>query len=262
MAHLTQPVQLSAHVFILYSEFPHAHSGNVFLVTGEEPALIDCGSDRAVSTLVHNLSQLGLEVADIHRVIATHGDYDHVQGFHGLRQLNPNLRLHIHHEDLRAVQGADMYQTASYVYGRPFERFDPADCVPVDAGDTITAGDSSLTVLHTPGHTEGSICLIGDIDGHGILFAGDTVGGSMRSLDGATTELWVRAVRTWEQSLGRLAELDFDWVLNGHEPWRTLPIDRQRFDRMTAHFGKMLNPWFSLEESEQHATIGVPAPAV
>lgn len=38
-------------------------------------------------------------------------------------------------------------------------------------GDKIEVGSSVLTVLHTPGHTEDSICLLGD----GILFSGDTL---------------------------------------------------------------------------------------
>ncbi|HYH10807.1 MAG TPA: hypothetical protein VD789_00535, partial [Thermomicrobiales bacterium] len=100
-----------------------------------------------------------------------------------------------------------------------------------------------------------SVCLLGELDGRSILFAGDAVGGAMRSLNGASVEIWVRAAQTWEGTLQHLAELEFDWVLNGHEPVETLPIDRSRFDRMAAHFGKMMNPWFSLDELE-HA----PAP--
>ena len=38
-------------------------------------------------------------------------------------------------------------------------------------GDTITAGSLSFTVIHTPGHTPGGICLYG----HNMLFAGDTL---------------------------------------------------------------------------------------
>lgn len=248
MSHLTEPVQLSEHVFIVYAEFPHADSGNVYLITGDRPALVDCGSDRAVPVLVDNLAQVGLEPGEIEQVIATHGDYDHVQGFHGLRRLNPDLRLLIHRQDLRTVQGENPYQTASYVYGRPFQRLDAQHCVPLDDGDMIPAGDTVLTVHHTPGHSEGSVCLLGEIDGHSILFAGDAVGGAMRSLDGASLELWARAMQTWKRSLAGLAELEFDWVLNGHEPVASLPISRWRFDRMAAHFGTMMNPWFSLSE--------------
>lgn len=245
MPSLIAPVQLSHNLFVVYSEFPHIHSGNVYLITGAHPTLIDCGSRRAVPQIVDNLSQLGLKVSDLHQVIATHGDYDHVQGFHALRPMHPSLTMHIHRSDLAVVQGVDAYQTASYVYDRPFEQFEKVHCTPLDDGEILPAGDTSLVVHHTPGHTDGSVCLLGTIDGASILFAGDTIGGAMRSIDGADMAVWAHAALTWRQSLRRLSELPFEWVLNGHEPAASLPLGRAHVDRMMGSFGLMLNPWFS-----------------
>lgn len=250
MSHLTEPIQLSPHVFIVYSEFPHVDSGNVYLVTGKRPALIDCGSQRAVPQIVDNLSQLGLRVADIDQVIATHGDYDHVQGYHILHALNPDLQLHIHWRDRSTVQEDNAYMTASYVYGQPFIRFNAEQCLPLNDGDVISVGDTALTVHHTPGHTEGSVCFLGRIDDTDILFAGDAIGGAMRSLDGASLEIWARAMATWRSSLRHISDLTFDWVLNGHEPAANLPLTRSRVDRLVAQFGTMMNPWFLLGEAE------------
>ncbi len=246
MSALTTPVQLTEHVAIIYAEFPHIDSGNVYLVTGAHPTLIDSGSGRTVPQLVDNLAQLGMTVQDIEQVIATHADYDHVQGFHGLHELNPSLRLLIHQRDCAIVQGANAYRTASYLYNRPFVSVAPEQCIPIADGDLVNADDTQLTVLHTPGHSDGSICLLGEIDGKRILFAGDTVGGSMKSLEGASLEVWANAVRTWRDSLARLSCLEFDWILTGHEPASSMPIERARFDDMVQNFGKMLNPWFSL----------------
>lgn len=250
MSRLTAPVQLSTRLFILYSEFPHIDSGNVYLITGKSPTLIDCGSQRAVPQIIENLVQIGLQVTDLAQVIATHGDYDHIQGYHELRRLHPQLQLHIHRQDWPVVQGSDTYRNASYLYRRPFVPLLAEQCLPLDDGQTIAAGDTTLTIIHTPGHSEGSVCLLGEIDGHRVLFAGDVVGGSMRSLKGATMETWVAAFAAWEQSLQHLATFDFEWVLNGHEPVKTLPIRRAQFDRMLTRFGQMLNPWFLLGEEE------------
>jgi glyoxylase-like metal-dependent hydrolase (beta-lactamase superfamily II) len=250
MADLDRPFQLLDHVYVLYAEFPHVDSGNVYLVTGDQPTLIDCGSDHAVARIVSNLGQLGLTMRGIVQVIATHADYDHVQGFHGLQALNPDLCLRIHRADLPVVRDADAYRTASYVYDRPFVRLEEGCLQPIDPGDTIPAGDTELEVIATPGHTEGSVCLLGEIDGRNVLFAGDTVGGAMRSLDGASIEAWANAARTWGESLRNLSTRDFDLVLNGHEPPASLPIARERFERMVRRFGTMLNPWFSLGERE------------
>lgn len=260
MTALTVPVELSPHLFIVYSEDPHRDSGNAYLLTGDVPTLIDCGSHRAAPRLIANLAQLGLDVEDLAQVIATHGDYDHIQGYHDLRLLHPGLRLLLNRNDWPIVQGHDPYRNASYLYGNTFVPFTAEQCLPLDDGETIAAGDTELTVVHAPGHTEGSVCLLGTIDGHRVLFAGDAIGGAMRSLTGATLEIWVQAAVTWEGSLQRLSALEFDWVLNGHEPATGLPISRKRFDRAVLSFGRMLNPWFSLDDEDVPASEPATAP--
>lgn len=250
MPQLTSPVPLSPHLYILYSEFPHVDSGNVYLITGRYPTLIDCGSRRALPQVLSNLSQLGLTPADLHQVLATHGDYDHVQGFHGLRELNPALSLHIHRRDWPIIQLENPYSNASYLYGGHFVRFAVEHCLPLEDGDVFAAGDTNLSVHHAPGHTEGSVCFLGEIDEMQILFAGDVIGGSMRGLDGAALEVWAQAVVTWEQSLRRLLTHEFAWVLNGHEPAHSLPLPKSRIERMLPWFGKMLNPWFFREDDD------------
>jgi glyoxylase-like metal-dependent hydrolase (beta-lactamase superfamily II) len=250
MSDLDRPYQLSEHLYVVHAEFPHVDSGNVYLVTGARPTLIDCGSEHAVPRIVGNLAQLGLAPADLAQVIATHADYDHIQGFHGLHAHNPDLCLRVNRDDLPVIREANAYRTASYVYGRPYLSLADACLLPMDPGDIIPVGDGSAEVIATPGHTEGSVCLLGEIDGRGVLFAGDTVGGSMRSLDGASVDAWVGAVRSWHDSLGLISAREFGWVLNGHEPVTSLPITRDRFDRMVRRFGTMLNPWFSIGERE------------
>jgi glyoxylase-like metal-dependent hydrolase (beta-lactamase superfamily II) len=254
MTALIAPVQLAPHLFIVYSETPHRDSSNAYLLTGEVPTLIDCGSHRAAPQLIANLRQLGLRVEDVVQVIATHGDYDHIQGFHDLRRQHPDLRLYLHRHDWPVVQGSDPYRNASYLYRHPFVPFTAEQCLPLEDGQAIAAGDAALTVVHAPGHTEGSVCLLGEIDGQRVLFAGDAIGGAMRSLTGATLEIWAQAAITWEASLQRLSALEFDWVLNGHESAEALPISRKRFDRAVLSFGRMLNPWFSLDDEDVPAS--------
>jgi len=250
MPALTEPLQLSANLYVVYSEYPHVDSGNVYLITGEYPTLIDCGSQRAVPRILRNLAQIGLRVNDVHQVIATHGDYDHTQGFHELRKLQPGLPLLINRHDWPTMLEGDTYRNSSYLYGRPFVPFAADQCLPLDEGDVLPVGNTTLTVYHSPGHTEGSVCLLGDIDGHGVLFAGDAIGGSMKSLAGADLQLWAKAMVTWAESLQRLGALSFDWVLNGHEPAGTLPLRRSHVDRLLESFGKMMNPWFLLDDDE------------
>ena len=87
-------------------------------------------------------------------------------------------------------------------------------------GDVVTAGDVSLTVLHTPGHTPGSICLLGEehlLSGD-TLFAGsigrtDFVGGDMQAM---------------RRSIARLSTLaDEVRVHPGHGPDTTIGRERR-----------------------------------
>ena len=250
MSVLSTPVQLSPHLYVVYAEFPHIDAANVYLLTGDKPTLIDCGSPRAIPQLVRNLEHIGLGIADLAQVIVTHGDYDHIQGFHRLRAIHPDLQVALHPLDWTIVQGTDTYRNAGYLYSQPFLPFPDQRFVPIEDGDVLKAGNGKLTVVHTPGHTEGSVSLVGDVDGRVVLFAGDAIGGAMKSLTGAVLHLWAQAALTWQQSLQHLATLEFDLVLNGHEPVATLPLPRARVDRLMQSFGTMLNPWFTLDEDD------------
>jgi hydroxyacylglutathione hydrolase len=248
-----EPVQLSPHLYVVLSEFPHRISANAYLITGEKPTLIDCGSEDGFPKLARSLAQIGVEPSDLAQVVATHGHYDHVQGIHALRRHHPTLPLLIHERDWQMVQGGDPYQTAAVVYGRDFKPIPETGSQPLVDGEQVPAGDGVLTVHHTPGHTDGSICLAANIDGVDVLFTGDTVFGAMSGVPGADITIWTRALEVWRQSLTRVAALDFDVFLPGHEPAGDLPFEKERLTRAIPYFGRMLNPWFSLDDSEAAA---------
>jgi hydroxyacylglutathione hydrolase len=261
-----QPVPISRHVFVVYSEYPHRHSANSYLILGAQPVLIDCGCECAIPTLVSNLHQLGIDVPDLHAVVATHGDYDHIHGFHTLLEQNSSLKLMIHWADWPSGVDDTPYRNSSYVYGRPFMPIAEDSCVALADGDVLPAGDGTLEVVHTPGHTSGSICLHGAFDDRSMLFTGDVFRGAMKSLESTDAVSWAQAVVQWHVSLGRLSAMAFDWVLNGHEPARSLPFVRSQFDASVRQFGMMMNPWFSLgadeaAELEPGAAPVVAAPA-
>jgi glyoxylase-like metal-dependent hydrolase (beta-lactamase superfamily II) len=179
------------------------------------------------------------------RISTRRGDFDQIQGLHTLREQHPDLLLYLHPADWPIVEEEDAYRNASYLYGTPFLPFDARGFQLLEHGQLLRAGDTELTVHHTPGHMEGSVSLLGEVDGHAVLFAG-----AMKALNGAIVERWVEAVATWQRSVQALAALEFDWVLNEHEPVETLPIPRSVVDRLLASFGMMMNPWFTLGHEE------------
>jgi len=88
-------------------------------------------------------------------------------------------------------------------------------------GDVIKVGDLSFTVLHTPGHSPGSICLYGE----GVLFSGDTLfreGIGRSDLPGGN-------YRELMNSLHRLMALSEDTVVYpGHGPKTTIGTEKKQ----------------------------------
>ncbi|MEO7230852.1 MAG: MBL fold metallo-hydrolase, partial [Candidatus Limnocylindrales bacterium] len=102
--------------------------------------------------------------------------------------------------------------------------FEIPPCVPaveLAEGGEIRFGEIRLTVIHTPGHTEGSVCLVAADDG--LMFSGDTLfaGGWGRvDLPGASPEQMV-------ESLARLATFETRLaVFPGHGPETTIGRER------------------------------------
>jgi glyoxylase-like metal-dependent hydrolase (beta-lactamase superfamily II) len=122
-------------------------------------------------------------------IVNTHGHPDHSCGNAKMKELT-GAKIIMHGLDdqmFNSPQGQEMAKQ----WG--FTPSPPAD-ITVDDGDKIEAGDVSLEVIHTPGHSPGGICLLGD----GNLFTGDTlfVGGIGRTdLPGASYGAFMKSIK-------------------------------------------------------------------
>lgn len=103
-------------------------------------------------------------------IVATHGHFDHLMAAYALK-LGFGIPFRIHPLDVFLVNR--MEQTAKHFLGVPY--VDPAPSIDkkLCEGDVIRVGSIRLTVLHTPGHTPGSICLYEK--NSGVLMTGDTI---------------------------------------------------------------------------------------
>lgn len=151
-------------------------------------------------------------------ILLTHAHLDHIGGLDWLRQ-QIGAPVLVHRDDAPLVTNADL--NGSAYFGAPMVA-NPADRL-LDDGDEIAVGSLRFRVIHTPGHTPGSVCFYlapGTGEKEGYLIAGDTLfAGSVGRTDlpgGSQSDL----LRSIQQKLLLLPEDTV--VYPGHGPTTTI----------------------------------------
>jgi hydroxyacylglutathione hydrolase len=204
---------LSEHIFIHLEVGPL--SCNCYVVGDRETSeavIVDPGGDAC--EIASAIAGQGLTVTAI---VATHAHFDHILAADELRSIT-GAPFMMHAADRPIL---DWLQES----GRLFLGVDLGDPPDVDAdlteGGRIVAGSASLDVLHTPGHSPGSVSLLGTSN----LFAGDTLfAGSVGRFD-----LPGGDGRTLQDSItSQLFELDDELLVwPGHGPSTTIGSERE-----------------------------------
>lgn len=181
--------------------------------TSREAIVIDPGDN--IPSLLAILKRHGLTVKSI---IITHAHIDHIAGAQRLKQLT-GAPIYYNENDLPLVKMMDVQ--ASWLQ-MPTPEVPPPDA-PLRDGQIISVSGISGSVLHTPGHTQGSICLY--LPDHSLLIAGDTLfAGSIGRTDlpGGDTQQLLRSIHTH-----LLALPDDVHVVPGHGPNTTIGEERE-----------------------------------
>lgn len=153
----------------------------------QQAAVIDPGGD--VDRLLPALEKQGLKLSVI---INTHGHFDHVGGNQALKAAT-NAELMIHKLDAPML---DHLPQAAAAWGLQADDSPSPDRL-LDDGDIIDAGNIKLKVIHTPGHSQGGICLY--VEAEDAIFVGDTLfAGSIGRTDlpGGDYDTLIRSIQT------------------------------------------------------------------
>ena len=155
---------------------------------------------------------------DIKFIVMTHGHIDHVGAVKEVKEAT-GAEVCVHTDDAKSISGQEGRLISMPVSGLSYPDPSSPDRL-LKGGDSIDLGDLHFGVLHTPGHSPGGICLLGN----GVLFTGDTLfnyGVGRTDLPGGSYSQLMNSLHTKLMVLP-----DNTIVYPGHGPETTIGAER------------------------------------
>ena len=191
-------------MIIKYVYIPNGYT-NCYILADEKTkaaAIIDPGD-----TVPEIKELVKKDNLDVRAIFLTHGHYDHVGGVAALRKKYKDIPVYLPPED--AGKDTELMPTRA---------LDPVTLW--RDGDVVMVGELQVEVLHTPGHSAGSVTL----RCQDVLFTGDT----LFTQSVGRTDFPGGSQEALMASLKRLGELEGDYqVLPGHDTFTSLDQERQ-----------------------------------
>lgn len=157
---------------------------NVHIVTTDKGILVvDAGMPHTASLIVRRIRALGYSPQDVRLILVTHGHIDHAGSAVKLKRLT-GAPIAMHRGDMplvatpglkippgrNAMMNSIGKAVSAFGWAVPLETFVPDVCV--QDGQGLGDFDLAARVVHTPGHTDGSISLLFE---DGTMFVGDSI---------------------------------------------------------------------------------------
>lgn len=186
-----------------------------FLVDEPQLTLIDAGLIGSAGRIQRHIERIGRRTDNLARIICTHAHPDHIGG---VRELAGEREVEVlmHPADLDGLSVTLRDAVANRNRGQLIAYFTrhPGEATPVQDGQILSIL-GGLRVVHTPGHTPGSICLYAEH--HRLLFVGDTLQVVRGKVTFAST-VFSEDLPLARASVARMAELDVETIAFSHYP--------------------------------------------
>lgn len=192
-------------------------NGNSYIIDREDPVVIDTGMPGSGRKILGYMNDtMHRQPEEIGIIVLTHFHMDHTGGVAVLKTAATNARVAVHEADAGYVSGRTAPPrypgTKGMLLGIAERVMGPK---PVEPDLLLREGDrvGGLLCIHLPGHTPGSIGLLDERSK--VLFSGDALRFDGRSISRSPTLFTMDQVRE-QESILRIAELDFETLLAGH----------------------------------------------
>jgi glyoxylase-like metal-dependent hydrolase (beta-lactamase superfamily II) len=198
--------------------------------------LVDAGMQSDGKKILEYITaKMMRKPSDVKTIVLTHCHVDHIRGAASLKAAT-GAKVAVHEADADFVSGKARYPSPGGVVGFLFGLMSPFFRVkPVEPDIRLKENDmvGRFVVLHTPGHTPGSISLY-DKEGK-VLFVGDTARFLKGTLEGPPAQFTIDAGQV-KTSIERLSKLEFEVMLSGHGD----PLKAKDAPQMMAELQKKL----------------------
>ena len=217
-------ITVEKHVAVMINGF----KTNVYIVTD-----VETGVTAVIDPSLPEKELLRkLEGKNVQYIFFTHGHSDHSSGARMVKE-NTGAKTVIHKVEEEMFH--DIYKNEFHVNCNLLEVDFPDVEIDIltDDGEEFMIGNTKLTVMHTPGHSMGSVCYLFKEDK--IMFTGDT----LFKLNAGRADFYGGDARTELMSLAKIGEIEGDYkVYPGHEEETTLDFERQYNRYMKTRFRK------------------------
>lgn len=191
------------------------NANSYFVVVGDEIMLIDTGLPRNAKKILNYLhNTLGRNPSDIKTIVLTHYHVDHTGNLFDLKKIT-KAKVAVHHDDADYISGRKSPPTplAMSIVFKVLSLFFHSK--PVEPNIILKENDKigGFVVIHTPGHTPGSICLYNPDSK--VIFVGDILRFINGKIEGPPSR-FTSDLKTAVQSIGKISNLSFDVMLSGH----------------------------------------------